>query len=299
MRRVRWPWIAAAVLLGLIPLLVLATRSLTVRERQPPAPIRAAFYYPWFPEAWSIGGVGPYTEYTPALGQYDSSNPDLIRRHIAAMQYGRIDAGILSWWGRGSRTDGRVPDILNATAGSGFHWAIYYEGESLGDPSADAIHEDLLYIRDHYAGSPAFLRIDGRFVVFVYAEEKDACDMVERWTQANADVGAYLVLKVFPGYRACPSQPGAWHQYAPAKATDAQGQDSFTISPGFHKFGEAVRLPARPRPLAREHPLDGRLWRALPVDHLFQRMGRRDRGRTGRGMGQSFGVRALPGCTAR
>ena len=53
---------------GLIPLLVLATSPLNGRERQPPSPIRAAFYYPWFPEAWSIGGAGPYTEYTPALG---------------------------------------------------------------------------------------------------------------------------------------------------------------------------------------------------------------------------------------
>ena len=66
-----------------------------------------------------------------------------------------------------------------------------------------------------YGNNPSYLRVGGRFVVFVYADATDACGMVDRWTQANAGINAYLVLKVFPGYRTCTNQPDSWHQYAP------------------------------------------------------------------------------------
>jgi hypothetical protein len=99
----------------------------------------------------------------------------------------------------------------------------------------------LIYIRDHYAGHPSFMRINGRFVVFVYADPLDGCGMADRWKQANT-VNAYVVLKVFSGYRNCASQPDGWHQYAPANAYDQQGTYSVTISPGFWLKGDAFRL---------------------------------------------------------
>ncbi|HET8521803.1 MAG TPA: LamG-like jellyroll fold domain-containing protein, partial [Thermomicrobiales bacterium] len=77
------------------------------------------------------------------------------------------------------------------------------------------------------------------FVVFVYGSAGESCDMVDRWTQANAGIGAYLVLKVFSGYTRCANQPDGWHQYVPASATDHQPGKSYVISPGFWKWGEA------------------------------------------------------------
>ena len=32
-------------------------------DTQPAFPIRAAFYYPWFPEAWNQQGFNPFTNY--------------------------------------------------------------------------------------------------------------------------------------------------------------------------------------------------------------------------------------------
>ncbi|HXD09165.1 MAG TPA: DNRLRE domain-containing protein, partial [Anaerolineales bacterium] len=61
------------------------------------------------------------------------------------------------------------------------------------------------------------------------------------WKQANT-VGAYLVLKVFSGYRTCVSQPDSWHQYSPAVATDSQKGYSYAIAPGFWQKGLSVRL---------------------------------------------------------
>ena len=135
-------------------------------------PLRAAFYYPWFPEAWTQLGIYPYTKYTPSLGFYDNADQAVIQQHMAAMQYGGIGAGILSWWGQGTHTDAKVPAILAATAGNSFRWAIYYEPESQGNPSVPTLAADLAYIRDHYGSDPGFLRIDGRFVVFVYCRRR-------------------------------------------------------------------------------------------------------------------------------
>jgi glycosyl hydrolase family 99 len=212
---------------------------------QPSLPVRAAFYYPWFPEAWKQQGMDPFTKYHPSLGFYDSGAGATIRQHISAMQYGGIGVGISSWWGVGTRSDGRVPTLLANTAGSSFRWTLYYEQESQGDPSVEQLASDLRYIRDHYASDPSYFRIGGRFVVFVYTDGADACAMAARWSQANAGINAYLVLKVFSGFRTCPSQPAGWHQYAPAKAADAQAGFSYAISPAFDKANEAAPRLAR------------------------------------------------------
>jgi hypothetical protein len=214
---------------------------------QPGFPIRAAFLYPWFPEAWSQQGYDPFTNYTPSLGFYDSGSVSVIHNHIAAMTYGNIDAAILSWWGQGSRTDQRVATILGTTPGSsnpGFRWTLYYENESQGDPTVSQIQNDLQYIQSHYGSDPSFLRVNGKFVLFVYADAADGCGMADRWVQADNALGhpAYIVLKVFSGYRNCASQPNSWHQYSPAVATDEQRGFSYAISPGFWKKGEAPRL---------------------------------------------------------
>lgn len=212
---------------------------------QPAVPIRAAFFYDWYPEAWRQQGLDPFSRYTPSSGFYDSGDRSTITRQIGAMTYAHLDAAIVSWWGRGSRSDARLPSLLSATP-AGFHWAIYDEQEGQSDPSPGAIRRDLLYLRARAASSPAYLRVGGRFVVFVYAQASDGCGMARRWTAADT-VGAYVVLKVFPGYRSCPSQPDGWHQYAPAKAEDDQGRYSFSISPGFFKATEAApRLPRDP-----------------------------------------------------
>jgi hypothetical protein len=205
-------------------------------------PIRAAFYYPWFPEAWNQSGISPFTRYQPSRGYYDGRQAGVVSSQIAEMQYGGMDAGIASWWGRGSKEDLRIPLLLQAAAGTGFRWSLYHEGESLGDPSASEIAADLSHIASSFASDPAYLRVDGKPVIFVYADAADACGMADRWAAGNTS-GFYVVLKVFSGYGQCAKQPQGWHQYAPAVATDRQGTWSYAVSPGFwHRNESTARL---------------------------------------------------------
>ena len=78
---------AAAVLL-LLPLASAAGRSTSSAT-----PIRAAFYYPWFPETWKVHGQ--LTHYAPDLGYYRTANPKVDDRHIACADLRRHERGDL------------------------------------------------------------------------------------------------------------------------------------------------------------------------------------------------------------
>ncbi len=206
-----------------------------------------AFYYPWFPEGWSHAGYAPYTHFTPSLGYYDASDPAVIRAHIRAMRWGRISAATYSWWGRRSQTDQRFTTYLAIGARVGFRWAVYHELEGYGDPSVEEIRSDLSYVARRYAWSPAYLRIDGRFVVFAYgdADDGNSCEVANRWVDAASGRGVFLILKAFKGYRLCRQQPDGWHPYLAEKAHMNLSPYAYAISPGFFYASESTPRRAR------------------------------------------------------
>jgi hypothetical protein len=244
--------------------------SITARTAELSFPIRAAFYYPWFPNAWNQQSYrcsapppsgspatpsGCFTKYYPTLGFYDpDADPTVYDKQIQAMQYGGIEAAISSWWGIGDDTDTHFGAMLaRADAlGTGLKLAIYYEPEGGGNPSVSTIQAQLAYFTSNYTGKPGYLRVGGKPVIFVYnadALEDQTCTTVDKWKQAVGS-GWYLVMKIFPGALSCASQPDAWHQYAPAQAVQHKvGWGSYAISPGFDKANETT--PRLPRDLTR------------------------------------------------
>ena len=158
---------------------------------QPSFPIHATFYYAWYPEAWLRDPVFPYSRFHPSL-DYDSDyDVGVVRKHTDAMLYAHLDAGIYSWWGPDGypQTDEIFSRYLAAARTTPFRWAIYYEREGYDNPTVEKIRSDLEYIRDRYASKPAYLKVDGRFVVYVYGNSADSCDTAARWREANT-VGA-------------------------------------------------------------------------------------------------------------
>ena len=269
---------------------------------QPSFPIRAAFYYAWYPEAWFRYPVIPYSRFRPSLDLYSDEDARTVRVHTDAMLYAHLDAGIYSWWGRDGYppTDERFGRYLAAARTTPFRWAIYYEREGYANPSVETIRSDLEYIRDTYASKPAYLKVDGRFVVYVYGNSEDSCDATAaRWRQANT-VGAYVVLKAFAGFRSCSAQPDAWHQYSAALPEYDLAPDAFMIAPGFDEWSEqCTAADARSRALAHRRGGDGRLERTLAARPDVQRMAgghvRRERAR----VGEPVGLRRVPRRAAR
>jgi hypothetical protein len=215
---------------------------------QPSFPIRTTFYYAWYPEAWTRNGVFPYSKYLPSLSFYSADDAEVVHDQTAAMEYAHLDASVYSWWGIGGpgSTDSRFWRYLAAARTTPFRWAIYYEREGYGDPSVEQIRSDLEYVRDRYASKPAYLKVDGRFVVFVYANAADGCGTAARWAAANT-VGAYVVLSGFGGWAQCPWQPQAWHQYSADREEYTFTPASYMISPGFDEASQPT--PARTRNL--------------------------------------------------
>jgi hypothetical protein len=214
---------------------------------QPAFPIYAAFYYPWYPETWTVNGAHVF--YRPTLGYYSTTDATLQQAHIRALEYAGMEASISSWWGPGHYTDTRLKQLMQTTLsmGSSLKWAVYHELEGYGNPSADKLASELAYIRDNLATSPAYLKVNGRPVVFVYNADDSSCALNDRWKQANQLVGnaMYVDLKVYYGYRNCASQPDSWHQYGPNAPSDYQAGYSYAIAPGFWRSDEAAPRLAR------------------------------------------------------
>lgn len=203
-------------------------------------PVRAAFYYPWYPENFTAGG----SQYTASAGKYDVDKASTVDRQIKDMQYGGLQAGISSWWGAGKREDKRLPLLMSEGSKLGFSWTVYYENEAYADPSATEIRKNLDYLRK-YSDQKTWLHVNGKPVIFVYGGGGDGCGMATRWAQANKTEGYYVVLKVFGGYQDCANQPQGWHQYA--SGLDVQKGYSAILSPGFWKNTD--KQPTVPRDL--------------------------------------------------
>jgi hypothetical protein len=230
-------------------------------------PVRAAFYYPWFPETWTVRGR--HVAYRPLLGYYNSSDAVVARSHVRQLQYGRFEAAIASWWGRGTHAEGQRVRLLLDTSASlraALKWSIYYEPEGQTNPSVAAIRADLAYLAANYARHVSYARVGGKPVIFVYNAGDVSCEVADRWRQAAAGAW-YVVLKVFPGFASCPSQPNAWHQYAPANAVQSHLPHSFNISPGFWLASDASprlgRDPARWAQNVRSMAASGARWQLV------------------------------------
>lgn len=155
--------------------------------------------------------------------------------HVEAMHYAHIDLSIASWWGPSTHLDrSRITMLMDETIvhGSPLKWSVYHEDERDLRPSVEELRSDLDYLKKWFTWHPAWAHIDGLPVIFVYNEA--GCDVTRRWSQASKGEW-YVVLKLFPGFSDCPSQPESWHQYGVGKVdgTIQNVGHSFVLSPGF------------------------------------------------------------------
>jgi len=178
------------------------------------------------PVAASLSAGGGWNRAPIRAAFFDALPAGDLPQQIAEMRYGGISAGIAGWTGPGSASDRRVPGLLRAARGRSFRWAL----ELTGPRSQARLASELTYISGRYGRDPAYLRVDGRFVVFV-ADPGRGCRASARVLDANG-AGAYVMLESFPGDRACARQPSGWYEDPPATGLVAHLPASATISPG-------------------------------------------------------------------
>ncbi len=249
-----------AAVLAAVAMVAVAPTAATATDMT--TPIRAMFYYPWFPQTWHAND-----HYRPALGQYSSDNPSIVAAHVAGMKYAGMDATIVSWWGQGQQSEQtRFPQLYAAGAAQHLGVIPYYEAEGQGDVSIAQIQSDLTYLGAYADAHPgAAVRIGGKPVIFVFNAGSTGCAEVSKWKTAAPDW--YVNMKVFSGFTSCPDQPSSWHQYGPAVAEAVHLPYSFNISPGFWHHNEAAprlsRDPVRWAANVAHLKASGAAWRLV------------------------------------
>jgi hypothetical protein len=233
------------------------------------------FYYGWFKgkeanyQAWDLSNHTPPTSwasnYLPSMKPrvfdpthelYDSNDTFVLQKQLGWMKKAGIEFGISSWWGVGSTTDkvflytikNFMPSAINPYPA--FRWTLLYEVQAYADPQLNEILNDLNYIKNMYASSPYYLKIDGKPVIFVYNANgsgsrplKDA----ETWSKARNLSGFYVVMKANPLHVGPNvSSIDGWYDYDPTKRYDEQVGYYAYVSPGYWKYHESPALTRSP-----------------------------------------------------
>lgn len=156
-------------------------RRMAERYTQVPRKV-LAFYYPWYEhhldaqgnvQRSSWKGVDAAKKWIanvphfPLLGPYHSQDPKLMAQHCTWAREAGIDGWIASWWGKGSPTDRALGLLLEHSQKAGLEVTLYYE--TVPHPqNASSAADDLVDVLQRYGGHPAWLRVQGKPVVFVY-----------------------------------------------------------------------------------------------------------------------------------
>lgn len=108
----------------------------------------------------------------PEEGPYDSRDPQQIQRQLRAAAAAGLDGFAVSWWGRESEEARVLALILREARDTKLVVAPYYETGELWRRGAAGVAADLLDLLERHGGEPAWLRVGGAPVVFLYAAHR-------------------------------------------------------------------------------------------------------------------------------
>ena len=129
----------------------------------------AIFYYPWYGtpatdgawQHWNQNDHSPpgdlYSRFYPALGPYSSSDAHIVAAQMAQISAAGVDEVVVSWWGRGSKEDARLPLVISAARRLGLLVGIHlepYGGRSPATVAGDLSYIASLGVRDVYVYHP-------------------------------------------------------------------------------------------------------------------------------------------------
>ncbi len=170
-------------------------------------PLVLAFYYTWFDEnTWSYDSLSDL----PAQ-PYASRDRGVMGRHIEQAQAAGIDAFVVAWYGPGgdNQTEGNLAALLEEAAARNFRICVLFETDSPFFGGVQDVTAALQHLGAVHAAQPAYLRVDGRPVVFFWRPTLYGVDTwrsirsqsdpgySQVWISEGTDIG---LLAVFDGH---------------------------------------------------------------------------------------------------
>jgi hypothetical protein len=134
----------------------------------------SAFYYPWYGTPAADGSYQHWSQrrhvppddiasaYYPARGLYSSSDRLIVAAQMNEIRNAGIDEVAVSWWGRGSAEDARLPLVATSARADGIAIAAHlepYPGRTVASTVADIAYLRLYGIRTFYVYRPLDLAV--------------------------------------------------------------------------------------------------------------------------------------------
>jgi glycoprotein endo-alpha-1,2-mannosidase len=135
------------------------------RAAPTPSPTTAIFYYPWFGTPgndgryyhWEQNGHRPSADlasaFYPTRGAYSSSDPSVLDGQMLEIERAGIGEVVVSWWGRGSVVDERLPAVLASAHAHSLEVAAHlepYPGRTVAGTAVDIAYLRTFGIREFF-----------------------------------------------------------------------------------------------------------------------------------------------------
>jgi LysM repeat protein len=188
-----------------------------------------AFYYAWYGlDQWVPGKVPDI----PAI-PYASKDRNTMIRHVEQARGAGIDAFALAWYGpqgRNNQTEGNLRALLDVAAERGFGVTVDFETRSPFYHGQADIVGALRHLISNHAAHPAFLRYEGKPLIFFWAVR----DVFRGEGQSAVDAWASIRQQVDP-------------QHNTVWIADGANIDFLSVFDGHHLYNITWNPPASVR----------------------------------------------------
>ncbi len=127
-------------------------------------PLVLANYFAWYDaNGWDACNISAGDR---PIQRYHSDDPAAIARHVNLALGAGIDGFTQQWVGPGDRTDRNFATLLNQSAGKPFYSTVVFLRHIWPGATQANTRSAISYLINTYSGSPNFLRINGKPVIF-------------------------------------------------------------------------------------------------------------------------------------